>query len=126
MTTLEGFTTILCGACGCTFAVRDHHHATLSREGTTFYCPNGHPRAYPKNDPKQERIDSLERQLKSMAESSARWASTYQCPCAGCDYGSQQKATLRKHLAKEHRFTEREIKKLTAEAGDNAKNTDVS
>lgn len=49
---------VTCTACGCTFGLEAHHHAKLREKGDTFYCPNGHPRAYRESD-----LQKLEKQL---------------------------------------------------------------
>ena len=41
-----GFSRINCGACGVIFWIPDALHAERKEDKQTFYCPNGHPRAY--------------------------------------------------------------------------------
>jgi len=51
---------ITCGECGVEFAIPKHLQATRLVDKKTFYCPNGHPRAYVKS-----RVDELEAQLEA-------------------------------------------------------------
>ncbi len=39
-------TALVCGECGIEFHVPEHWRKAREDQGTTFYCPNGHPRVY--------------------------------------------------------------------------------
>jgi len=54
--------TITCGACGVVFAMPARYVRERKRDHRTWYCPNGHPRAW--NG--ESREEELERQLRSV------------------------------------------------------------
>jgi hypothetical protein len=75
------FEPITCGVCGVQFALTEVHVRYLQDHGATFYCPNGHPRAYV-----EPAVTRLEKELRakqteldrqkirlSQAEADARW-----------------------------------------------------
>lgn len=39
-------TQMVCGICGCVFAIPEKMRAEKEREGGSWHCPNGHPRVY--------------------------------------------------------------------------------
>jgi hypothetical protein len=58
---------LTCGACGIVFGVPDHWEQSRRADGTTFYCPNGHIRAFRKTELgilKQEK-EALELRLQA-------------------------------------------------------------
>lgn len=66
---------IECGheGCGIVFAMPDDYDDRRRRDGKTFYCPNGHGRAYLETEEKRlrKRLDAAERRA-SQAEETAR------------------------------------------------------
>lgn len=47
---------VTCGECGTTFGMDERFHRERREDHATFYCPNGHPRAYlGKSDMERER-----------------------------------------------------------------------
>lgn len=67
-------TVITCGACGMPFAVPEHWRNARQKDRSTFYCPNGHPRAFIQTR-EQELQDELARQKHrtEQAEAEARY-----------------------------------------------------
>jgi hypothetical protein len=65
MPTINAWT---CGACGLKQYMSDQQENMLRSTGRTFYCLNGHPRAYTKNE---SREDVLRRQLQRAEQNAA-------------------------------------------------------
>ncbi len=63
-----------CGKCGIAFGLESTHHANLMESHETFYCPNGHPRAFTGQTEKERRIAELERQTKALASARDYWS----------------------------------------------------
>lgn len=66
--------TITCGACGIAFAVAARWVRERREDHATFYCPNGHPRAFLGKTAEQKRIERLEedaRWYRERAENAA-------------------------------------------------------
>ncbi len=58
---------ITCGKCGIVFGVPDRWFEARREDKTTFYCPNGDPRAYVKSTAEKlkEEKESMERRLQA-------------------------------------------------------------
>lgn len=59
-----------CGNCGCCYAVTEAMMSEKERDGGTWYCPNGHPRAYA--EPAAKKFEKLyvdEQRKRFQAES---------------------------------------------------------
>ena len=66
MTTTTFFGTLnhhTCGECGLIFGLEAAFDATKQRDGTTFYCPNGHARVY-----RETALQRMERTAKRTQE----------------------------------------------------------
>lgn len=108
--------TLTCGCCEIPFAIPESLHDKVKRDGSSFYCPNGHYISYSDTENKrlQRRLDNMsaaydrERDRAAYAE---RSASAYKgqatrlrnrakngvCPC--CHRTFQQ---LARHMAAKH------------------------
>lgn len=108
--------TIHCSQCGTTFAIPDFMKKERMDNGGTFYCPNGHPRAFtkPKCQRLQEELDQKAKELtasrcETIAERQKRETSERElkrhttrtkngvCPCCNRSF-----ANLRRHIATKH------------------------
>lgn len=58
ITATTSFDVITCGACGISFGVPEHWRNARRNDHATFYCPNGHPRAF-LGESKAERLEKL-------------------------------------------------------------------
>lgn len=66
---------VRCGACDVAFGLTDRMYEARREDHATFYCPNGHPRAYTGPSPTERALQdakrdaaSLERQLANRDE----------------------------------------------------------
>lgn len=105
-----------CGECGIAFAVPETWRAEKKRNGSGWYCPNGHSRVYRESDvqklqkeldtekerlrralarenEERARADALEREKKRLVKRSKAGV----CPC--CNRTFQQ---LARHMATKH------------------------
>jgi len=118
---------ITCGECGAHFGISEQHHNALKKSGSTFYCPNGHSRYYPKVDKTkvlEQEIEWLKNDRENLRRQVERGREIIRCPMTGCDYFSTRKFSVRKHLEKEHSVREH-THLLPENAGPDAKNSDV-
>lgn len=56
-----------CGECGISFAVPDNWRAQRIKDQSTWYCPNGHPRAFTGESEAQRLRRELERTKQNLA-----------------------------------------------------------
>lgn len=65
---------ITCGECGIRFAFDSELHDRRRNDGRTFYCPNGHPRAYieTENDRLRKQLESANRSSQSTRDALER------------------------------------------------------
>jgi len=56
-------TMLTCGKCGTPFAIESKFYRHLCNSGDTFFCPNGHPRAFVEGE-----VDKLKKQLAQEAK----------------------------------------------------------
>lgn len=68
----ETLTTITCGKCGIPFAVPDNWRQKRMEDHETFYCPNGHPRAFTGKSDAQQLRDELARTKAQLDQRDAR------------------------------------------------------
>lgn len=54
---------MICGICGCVFAIPEFMRAEAERDGGSWYCPNGHPRTY-----RETKLQKTENQLATERE----------------------------------------------------------
>ena len=116
---------LCCGNCGIIFAVPKHWADGRREDGSTWFCPNGHPRVFNKGKRRLEILEEelrRERQLAAQvrgraeaaeaAEADARRreaaakrqvaslkkkATEGECPCCARSFGN-----LRAHMARQH------------------------
>jgi len=87
-----------CAACGCVFALEQHHVESLRKSGKGFVCPNGHDLTFGKSE-----ADKLREQLKSKEEEIgkrreiARLISKGHCPVCGKNFKN-----IVGHMQKKH------------------------
>jgi len=135
MADLYGRETVECCNCGTAWAMSSQLVAALRESHKTFYCPNGHGQSFTgksaaqvlqdKLDAKQRELDAMTRWRDSWQADFHRSESTYRCVIAGCDHSNQTKAAMRKHMAREHDYAQKEPRALPANAGPDASNSDV-
>lgn len=53
----------VCGECGCVFGMEEGYYQARRRDHRTWYCPNGHPRAF-KGESEEEKLRRERNQLK--------------------------------------------------------------
>ena len=63
---MENFTKIVCANCGICFAFEEVYRQKLRENKQTFYCPNGHPNVYRKNEADELR-ERLEREQRNFS-----------------------------------------------------------
>lgn len=126
---MQDGTLVTCCACGTMFEMNKVHNDSLRKTGKLFYCPAGHAQSY---TPEPTEEDKLRKQLENAnfalmrAKDRTEFAENqYRCCIAGCAFWRNTKAALRKHLEREHGFHAADVKKLPANAGKNAHNSDV-
>ena len=56
----QSFELLTCGQCGVLFYVPDSFYLERKERGTTWYCPNGHPRVFTERE-----SDKLRRELEA-------------------------------------------------------------
>ena len=120
---MTNFVQMRCGKCDVEFCITDTMHAHRQSDGGTFYCPNGHPRAFVETDSDRlrrerdrlaqrlaERDDRIA-QLRQQAEAAERRAAAARgqvtkiknrvghgvCPCCNRTFSD-----LARHMAGKH------------------------
>lgn len=111
------FEPITCGKCGVLFALEVDHVAALRKSGETFYCPNGHARAW--TGEMEKLRNELEAARRSRDEARAahvvavgereraeralkrvvRRVAKAVCPCCKRSFGEKK---LAQHIAEKH------------------------
>jgi len=105
-----------CGKCGCPMAFESHFLEQRRNDGSTFYCPNGHPRAFRESElaKAQKLLETerkwrmQERELRDAAErreAAAKGQVTKLknrvgngvCPCCNRSF-----TNLRRHMGTKH------------------------
>lgn len=121
-----------CGECGAAFGMSKQFNEQRRVDGKSFYCINGHSRAYVKSslEKANETIAEKERALATLrdrllsAENESRVArdkaARFKCPHCTRDYATR--AGVLKHEREAHRSPLR----LTKDAGPDALNSKVS
>lgn len=100
------YTECTCGQCGVSFALTDAMYQARRTDRETFYCPNGHARAFLGKTPDQERIAALEAAIareKANAESAQRARSWAESRARGANIqAGKAKAAQRRLIARVH------------------------
>jgi len=70
---MSELTTMICGECGCEFAIPEDMRAEKQRNGGSWMCPNGHSRIYKESDAvKFKRLyEQEQREAASLRETAA-------------------------------------------------------
>jgi len=105
----EELVALRCGQCGCRFGMTAFMQKRRAEDKETFYCPNGHPRAYVESEAdklrrerdrlqqqiacKDDEIKSRDRQIKKMKKREA--AGT--CPCCQRTFSN-----MAQHMKQQH------------------------
>lgn len=109
------------------FEIPERRQEELRATGETFYCPNGHTRAY-KDNPKDKKIEALQSEVASLqrqldeARAEVRYSMLYHCPVEGCRRRYKHRKRLVKHLKTQHHVAFPTLM-LPATAGPDASGT---
>lgn len=70
--------TVTCASCAISFGMDDELHAERKKDGSTFYCPNGHKLHFGDNDVTrlERQVYSLQRTIASLERSRDAWMAT--------------------------------------------------
>lgn len=107
---------ITCGKCGIVFAMPDRYESARREDGATFYCPNGHPRAFvdsetdklrrerdllkqqmAQKDDQLNRAETLAAAAKSQVAKLKKRAKSGTCPCCNRTFSNMAAHMKTKH-----------------------------
>lgn len=98
---------VICGACEAVVCFPPARYRELKRTHETWYCPNGHPRAWLGKSDEEKRIEELERQVAALERSKGWLAESLQyartvCRWPGCWRKCATETSLRNHFIRAH------------------------